>query len=68
MASALAYRDFRRLWASNPAFISVGALLAGSLSDLLGVRGASFGLAAAAAVAVVLLYVLSAQPREMRLK
>jgi MFS family permease len=52
----------------NPALISVGALLAGVLSDLLGVRGASLALAATAAAAVLLLYVLSAQLREMKLR
>ncbi len=52
----------------NPALISVGALLAGPLADLLGARGASLALAAGAAAAVVLLYFLSPQLREMKLK
>jgi MFS family permease len=52
----------------NPALISVGALVAGPLSDLLGARGASLALAASAAAAIVLLYFLSPQLREMRLK
>jgi len=50
------------------ALISVGALLAGPLSDLLGARGASLALAASAAAAIVLLYFLSPQLREMRMK
>jgi MFS family permease len=52
----------------NPALISVGALVAGPLADLLGARGASLALAAGAAAAIVLLYFLSPQLREMRLK
>lgn len=52
----------------NPALISVGALVAGPLADLLGARGASLALAAGAAAAIVLLYFLSPQLWEMRLK
>ncbi|OGA40284.1 MAG: hypothetical protein A3G28_06375 [Betaproteobacteria bacterium RIFCSPLOWO2_12_FULL_68_19] len=52
----------------NPALISVGALIAGPLSDLLGVRGASLALAAAASAAVLVLYFVSPQLREMRIK
>jgi len=52
----------------NPGLISVGALLAGPLADLLGVRGASLALAAAAAAAVLLLYFLSPALREMKLR
>ena len=52
----------------NPALISVGALLAGPLADLLGARGASAALAASAAAAIILLYFLSPQLREMKLK
>ena len=52
----------------NPALISAGALVAGPLADLLGARGASLALAAGAAAAIVLLYFLSPQLREMRLK
>jgi len=52
----------------NPALISVGALIAGPLSDLLGVRGASLALAATATAAVLLLYFLSRTLREIRLK
>jgi MFS family permease len=51
-----------------PALISMGALLAGPLSDLLGVRGASVVLAAAATVAIVALYFVSPQLRELRHK
>jgi hypothetical protein len=52
----------------NPALISVGALVAGPLADLLGAPGASLALAAGAAAAIVLLYFLSPQLREMRLQ
>jgi hypothetical protein len=52
----------------SPGLISVGALLAGPLADLLGVRGASLALAAAATAAVLLLYFLSPALREMKLK
>jgi MFS family permease len=49
-----------------PAMISVGAVLAGPLSDLLGVRGASVALAATASAAIVILYFASPRLREMR--
>ena len=51
-----------------PSMISVGAFVAGPLSDLLGVRGASVALAATAIAAMGLLYVFSPQLREMRFK
>jgi MFS family permease len=51
-----------------PALISVGAFLAGPLSDLLGVRGASTALAATAIAAIVALYILSPQLKELRFK
>jgi predicted MFS family arabinose efflux permease len=50
----------------NPAFISLGALVAGPLSDAAGVRNASIILAAAAVAAIVLLYLLSPVLRELR--
>src|SRR5688572_25762177 len=50
----------------NPAFISLGALVAGPLSDAAGVRNASIILAAAAIAAVVLLYLVSPVLRELR--
>ena len=49
-----------------PAMISVGAFLAGPLSDLLGVRGASVALAATATAAIVILYFASPRLRGMR--
>jgi len=52
----------------NPALISLGALLAGPLSDALGVRRASMVLAAAAMVTVVILYVASPVLRSLRHK
>lgn len=52
----------------NPALISIGALLAGPLSDALGVRNASIVLAIAAIAAVVLLYAGSPSLRELRHK
>jgi MFS transporter, DHA1 family, staphyloferrin A biosynthesis exporter len=52
----------------NPGLISVGALIAGPLADLLGVRGASVALAGTATAAVVLLYFLSPLLREMKVK
>jgi MFS family permease len=52
----------------NPALISLGALLAGPLSDALGVRRASMVLAAAAMVTVVLLYLFSPVLRSLRHK
>ena len=51
-----------------PAMISVGAFVAGPLSDLLGVRGASIALAAGAIGAMGILYIASPQLREMRFK
>lgn len=51
-----------------PALISVGAFLAGPLSDFLGVRGASIALAATAIVAIVALYFISPRLRELRIK
>jgi predicted MFS family arabinose efflux permease len=51
-----------------PAMISVGALLAGPISDLLSVRGASVVLAATAIGAMVILYFSSPRLREMRFK
>jgi MFS family permease len=52
----------------NPAFISMGAFLAGPLSDAVGVRNASTILAAAAIVAVAALYLVSPVLRELRHK
>src|SRR5688572_26998484 len=52
----------------NPALISLGALLAGPLSDALGVRRASMVLAAAAMLTVALLYVVSPVLRSLRHK
>jgi MFS family permease len=49
-----------------PALISIGALVAGPLSDLLGVRGASLALAATASAAIVWLYLASPRLRELR--
>jgi MFS family permease len=51
-----------------PAMISVGAFVAGPLSDLLGVRGASVALAATAIAAVGMLYLFAPHLREMRFK
>lgn len=51
-----------------PALISVGAFVAGPLSDLLGVRGASIGLAATATAAIVAVYFISPRLRDLRLK
>lgn len=50
----------------NPALISVGALIAGPLADLLGVRHASLALAATAAAAILGLYAGSPLFRELR--
>jgi hypothetical protein len=50
----------------NPAFISLGALVAGPLSDAVGVRNASMTLAAAAIVAVALLCFSSPVLRQLR--
>jgi MFS family permease len=52
----------------NPAFISLGALVAGPLSDAVGVRNASMVLAAAAMVAIALLYFSSPVLRQLRYK
>jgi MFS transporter, DHA1 family, staphyloferrin A biosynthesis exporter len=52
----------------NPALISIGALLAGPLSDAIGVRNASMALAGTAIAAVLLLYGLSSSLRELRHK
>ena len=52
----------------NPAFISLGALIAGPLSDVVGVRDASIILAGVAIGAVVLLYASSSALRELRHK
>jgi MFS family permease len=52
----------------NPAFISLGALVAGPLSDALGVRQASIALAAAAMLAVAALYISSPVLRSLRHK
>ena len=52
----------------NPAFISIGALVAGPLSDAVGVRNASTILAATAIAAVLVLYASSSSLRELRHK
>jgi MFS transporter, DHA1 family, staphyloferrin A biosynthesis exporter len=52
----------------NPALISLGALVAGPLSDAAGVRHASIILAASAIAAVALLYFTSTELRELRHK
>jgi hypothetical protein len=52
----------------NPAFISLGALIAGPLSDAVGVREASGILAGVAVGAVALLYASSPSLRELRHK
>ena len=51
-----------------PALISVGAFLAGPLSDLVGVRWASVALAATATAAIGGLVLASPRLREMRFK
>ena len=51
-----------------PAMISIGAFIAGPLADLFGVRGASMALAATAIAAIVLLYCVAPQIREIRLR
>ena len=51
-----------------PAMISTGAFLAGPLSDLLGVRGASVALAATATAVIGTMYFASPRLREMRFK
>ena len=50
----------------NPAFISLGAFIAGPLSDAAGVRNASMILAAGAIAAIALLYLVSPILRELR--
>jgi MFS family permease len=52
----------------NPAFISLGALIAGPLSDAVGVRAASILLAGMAVVAIGVLYFLSPVLRSLRHK
>jgi predicted MFS family arabinose efflux permease len=52
----------------NPAFISLGAFIAGPLSDAVGVRNASMILAAAAVAAVAALYLISPVLRNLRHK
>ena len=52
----------------NPALISIGALVAGPLSDAVGVRNASIALALTAVVAVTALYLLSPVLRTLRHK
>ncbi len=52
----------------NPALISLGALVAGPLSDAAGVRNASMILAGAAIVAILVLYSFSPVLRELRHK
>jgi MFS family permease len=51
-----------------PAMISTGSFISGPLADLLGARGASVALAAAAISAIAILYFVAPQIREMRLK
>jgi MFS family permease len=50
----------------NPALISVGAFIAGPLSDAAGVRGASIILAGTAVAAIGVLYLVSPVLRELR--
>jgi len=50
----------------NPAFISMGAFIAGPLSDMVGVRNASMILAAGAVAAIAVLYLVSPILRELR--
>jgi len=52
----------------NPALISLGALLAGPLSDAAGVRNASMILAGAAIATIAVLYTFSPALRELRHK
>lgn len=52
----------------NPALISLGALVAGPLSDAAGVRNASIMLAVAAVATIGLLYASSSSLRELRYK
>ena len=51
-----------------PAFISIGAFLAGPLSDLLGVRGASMAVAGVASAAIIVAFVASPLLREMKIQ
>jgi MFS family permease len=51
-----------------PAMISLGAFVAGPLSDLFGVKGSSVVVAATATGAVVVLYLVSPHLREMRFR
>lgn len=51
-----------------PALISVGAFVAGPLSDLLGVRGASVALAGTAIAAIAGLYLASPVLRDLRIQ
>jgi MFS family permease len=50
----------------NPAFISMGAFIAGPLSDVVGVRNASMILGSVAIATIALLYLLSPVLRELR--
>jgi MFS family permease len=50
----------------NPAFISMGALIAGPLSDAVGVRNASMILGAVAIATITVLYLVSPVLRELR--
>jgi len=52
----------------NPIFISLGAVVAGPLAEIAGVRTASFGLAAVAAAGVLCLYFASSTLRQIRVK
>jgi MFS family permease len=52
----------------NPAFISMGAFVAGPLSDAVGVRNATVILAAAAIATIVALYLVSPTLRGLRHK
>ena len=52
----------------NPAFISLGALVAGPLADALGARGASLALAGTAMLATAVLYLSSPVLRTLRHK
>jgi MFS family permease len=51
-----------------PALISVGAFVAGPLSDLFGVRGASIALAAAATGGIIAVYLISPRLKDLKLK
>ena len=52
----------------NPILISLGALIAGPLAQVAGVRAASLMLAGATALAVVVLYFVSPTLRQIRVK